>query len=277
MNNVMAHGRGGFTTGYWKDRSEDPDISPNGEKQSNACGLFLSGKTGDPASLLYQGEGSGVKAVPITKIFTSAMKRAMRTGLIVATHMNMKVNIFPETFECGGCYNSEDGQVWNAQPGMTKQHIQATYPNVELQDGDSVTENGWYDVNRGRESADKAAERARQVVDKFFKMAKEVLAGQEPAKTEATTHWARLKGSATNPQDAIVLVTHGDFLRCIFNDIDRRATNGWDSPTSSFNSRSSIFHLFHNCGISCVDFHHDNTAYIHNLNFNPLTLPQPAN
>ena len=84
----------------------------------------------------------------ITHIYSSAMHRTLLTSEPFAKALGISPQVWVDLHEKGGMYLHEDGHD-KGYIGMTRSEILSSFPNYDIPE--TVTDNGWYDVNLGIE------------------------------------------------------------------------------------------------------------------------------
>jgi broad specificity phosphatase PhoE len=164
---------------YTQHRMADPPITPLGEEQADAVGVFIAQSR---SGLLQH----------ISEILISPTIRTLQTAKpIVARMPGVKAHVDVDIFEVGGVYlaNRSTGQPVG-EPGLTR--VLMSEYGYELPD--SVAETGWYahddeTAERHKESKAEGAARAAKVAESLRSTA----AGLHERKT-------------------IAMVSHGDFI-----------------------------------------------------------------
>ncbi len=119
----------------------------------------------------------------ITRLYTSAMYRALLTTETIGVALDLKPIVWLDLHEKGGLFRRRNGTV-NGVPGLTRAKIRRLFPGFQLPK--AVSETGWYDTTLGCEPETHSFFRA-------IKVAKEL---QQWRQTD----------------EAIALVSHAGFL-----------------------------------------------------------------
>jgi broad specificity phosphatase PhoE len=97
--------------------------------------IVRNANTVEMTQLTYQ------KGYGITKLYCSAMHRAMQTAQPIGQALGLNPEIWLDIHEYGGIHSTVAGEEVG-QPGKTRAEILAEFPNYILPDG--VTDKGWW-------------------------------------------------------------------------------------------------------------------------------------
>lgn len=187
-------------------RVVDPALTPTGEQQAQHIAKFL--KT-------FTELGQPFRA---THLYTSALLRTLQTSQPIAQALGMPLTVWRDIYEAGGMYlqDNHTGKI-TGHTGMTRQQIATRFPETVM--GDDMTENGWWQPERGMETNEEMYGRAIKVCHALRKRAE--------------------------TDERIVIVSHGLFLdallKAFFNQL----------PATPH----GFFYLHYNTGITRLDFH----------------------
>ena len=122
---LIRHGQS--TNNRGDARVPDPSLTDLGRQQAERAGRAL-------------------KNLGITRLYCSAMLRAVQTAAIVGEHLELAPHIFVGIHEWGGLWEDrvDGGRV--ELPGLTRSQLRDLYPSVVLPD--NVTDNGWWFLPR---------------------------------------------------------------------------------------------------------------------------------
>lgn len=168
---------------YRANRLADPPITILGEEQAEAAAKFISESR---SGLMQQ----------ISEVHVSPTIRTLQTAApIVKALPGVRAFVDVDTFEVGGVYNSLNLSTGEnkGEPGLTR----AQMGEFGYEMPDAVRPDGWYSVERGKESKAEGAIRASKVA-------------------------ARLKQIATAltvERKTMMLVSHGDFIGLLIADL----------------------------------------------------------
>jgi len=198
-------------------RVVDPPLTELGQSQAELVAAFLANHT-DNGSRPCEGEANGGNngcGHGITRLYTSAMHRALETAQSISQALSLAAQVWVELHEHGGMWLDHGDPVGVVgYPGMTRAAISARFPQVVLPP--EVTEDGWYDPALGYESWQQAAVRAAQVASRL-------------------RTWAEL-------DERIALVSHGGFSNLLLRSL------------LGVSSTAEVFFHHANTGITQVRF-----------------------
>lgn len=158
-------------TGSHEGRSDDPDLTPVGRRQAKALAEFLRSQEqakdplGEP-TLTVEYDAQNVYGFGLTHLYCSLMVRAIETGQVVASTLDLPLVGWPEIHETGGIHHKDPvtGELVGL-PGHGRSFFVTHYPELVLPD--SVTEAGWW--NRPFEPSEVRAGRARRFLDELVR------------------------------------------------------------------------------------------------------------
>ena len=220
-----------------RDRDRDPLLTDLGERQAQILARYLSaGVELVPAG--SSSNGHGQTGFGFTRLYCSAMWRAMQTAEPVSRALGLTPQVWTEIHEHGGIYlDHQDERGLVGYPGVTRQEIGAAFPHYVVPE--DVTDRGWW--NRGFEDWPACHARAKRVA-------------------ETLRAWA-----ADDEPDAarVAIISHGGFvdalLKALFN---QSADRG-------------LFYYHYNTAISRIDFREDgrlNVRYLNRVDHLPVEL-----
>ncbi|MDR3572507.1 MAG: histidine phosphatase family protein [Anaerolineaceae bacterium] len=180
-NNVLLD-----QTGTDASRSEDPELSELGYKQTQVLAKYL-GKSALPTN--QAGELPDIQTIHLTHLYSSLMVRALATGAAISGATGLSLTGWPCLHEVGGIYQ-KDPLTGTKQglPGHTKSYLEQRFPGLVLP-GLSAGQ-GWW--NRQPEDDHQGLDRARCVYQNLLE---------------------RHGRSA----DRVGLISHGDFYQLLLS------------------------------------------------------------
>lgn len=167
-------------------RHHDPGLTELGCAQARLLAQHLAnGDSRDMQVDIRSGYSvrEEVTGFGITRLYTSAMQRALLTSAEIARATGLQPQVWLDIHEEGGVYLEQDG-CRVGKPGLTRQEIADQFPDFGLPD--LIGEEGWWGEARGYETREQAYERARRVA-------------------------AELRAQSDS-DETIALVTHGTFI-----------------------------------------------------------------
>ncbi len=219
------------------DRVCDPALTELGQQQAQLVARHLAEATHPEQKFGVNAEDTAVKTVQgygITRLYCSAMYRAMQTAQPIGQALGLNPEIWLDTHEWGGIYleyPDERGVV--GYPGKTRAEILAEFPNYVLPAG--ITAEGWWDVRRGREDWPGCQGRAIRVGNQL-------------------REWAA-------SEESVAMVVHGGFMDALIKAL-----------TNQLPGHGVVYHHF-NTAITRLDFSADGWLNIRFVNRIPH-LPQ---
>jgi broad specificity phosphatase PhoE len=136
---------------YLKERSNDPDISSQGQEKCELIGKFLKENN-----------------IKINKFYSSLHLRALKTMKFIANAYDpdklINRECFYEIHEKGGIYYEEKGF-----PGMNKEKILNLFPEFILKDEYDIKD-GWYKSDK-KETNEEFKQRVKKVINILKEMA----------------------------------------------------------------------------------------------------------
>lgn len=156
---------------------QDCPVSELGHRQIAALGAYVKATAG-----------------PRVKIFASGFVRAMQTASGIAEALQVKIHVKPFLGEVFGPYGHKSDGSTQMFPGVSQSEAVSMFPWV---DASELGECGWYDVEGGIETLDRAGARADAVVKWLHDAVADGTDGCEPL------HSA---------YDDVFIVTHAYFL-----------------------------------------------------------------
>jgi 2,3-bisphosphoglycerate-dependent phosphoglycerate mutase len=162
------------TTGSDAGRSDDPELTPAGERQAALLGAFI-GANSDP----LESGGYG-----LTHVYTSPMVRAVNTALEVANAAKLEPMVWDDWHEVGGIWNTNDSGERVGREGKNRAYFADRFPRVRVPGGWGV-DRGWW--SRPHESEEAYMPRAKRA-------------------------WAELLSRHGGTHDRVAVVSHGYFF-----------------------------------------------------------------
>jgi len=178
----------------FSQRMADPHLTKLGHRQAQIVADYLGhGINRDMIAKTVENiEMTSQRGFGITKLYCSAMYRALQTTSPISKALGIAPEIWLDTHEYGGIYLEEEDQIVGYS-GKTRSEISAEFPEYVVPD--TITETGWW--QGGREDWPYCHGRAISTADKLRKLA--------------------------DQDETIALVTHGGFidalLKAIFNQL----------------------------------------------------------
>ena len=201
------------------DRVYDPQLTDLGWRQAQTLADHLARGIHPEQKIGSSEEDTGVKTVQgygISRIYCSAMHRAMQTAQPIATALKLNPEIWVDIHEVGGMYlkyRDERGVI--GYTGKSRDEILEEFPNYTLPD--EVTDVGWWDPYRGQEDWPSCHARAIRVAHKLRRWAGE-------------------------SEERIAIVTHGGFIDSLIKAL-----------TNQLPGRDLVYYNF-NTAMTRVDF-----------------------
>ncbi len=205
---------------YMYARHHDPELTAIGRTQAEAIARHLgAGRYGD--------------ALPIARLYSSPMRRALDTTRPIAAALGLTPHVWPDLHELGGLFEeTADGTV-TGYGGLSRVTLAAEYPGWSLPE--SIGAAGWWDATRGRERYPAIVARVARVAAALQAMA--------AAEAEDTR---------------IALVSHGGFLDLLIRTLLGQAL----PPEDGY----PMIYLHHNTGISLITLEASGPGRLHFLN-----------
>ncbi|MEQ9488522.1 MAG: histidine phosphatase family protein [Alphaproteobacteria bacterium] len=169
----------------------DPALTDAGHRQARLLGEHLAHPSGEPVRPPWLPDEERVPVgFGITHIYCSLMLRAVQTAQYVAESCGLPLVAHTDLFEKEGIVDYDDNGNLVGIPGPGREYFAENFPNLQLPD--DLTSDGWY--NRPLETDEMFLERSKLIMP-FFE--------------------ERHRGT----DDCIALVTHGDTIDQIVNDL----------------------------------------------------------
>jgi 2,3-bisphosphoglycerate-dependent phosphoglycerate mutase len=147
------------TTGASDGRSQDPELTEVGRRQTEILARFL--RQSDSAPTLRLPDHQNIGGFCITHLYTSLMVRAVATGTVIARALNLPLVAWEDLHETGGIYLDDVPTGTRiGQPGKDREYFQANYPQLVLPE--SLGDAGWW--NRPFEEPEQRPVRAQRVL-----------------------------------------------------------------------------------------------------------------
>jgi 2,3-bisphosphoglycerate-dependent phosphoglycerate mutase len=150
-------------TGGEAGRSEDPHLSPLGERQAIQLANFLSTPRENDSYLSH--DPSNSKGFNFTRIYSSLMWRALATATYTADFLDMPIYGLEEIHEGGGIYlqDAASGELVGL-PGKTAEELKKAFPRLQFPE--EANPQGWW--NRPFEKRELRFERAKRALRKLL-------------------------------------------------------------------------------------------------------------
>ena len=122
-------------------RSEDPELTKLGERQSALLACFLSRDTPTAEVPAYDPKNMGGSG--ITHLYCSPMIRAIDTAMHIAEALHLRPKVWRDVHETGGIFlaDVETGEPVGL-PGRTRAYFRERYPELIL--SDELHRDGWW-------------------------------------------------------------------------------------------------------------------------------------
>ncbi|MBT3271974.1 MAG: histidine phosphatase family protein [Spirochaetales bacterium] len=211
-------------------RVHDPLLSDLGFKQAQMLSDYLEQGVHSEQRTGESAEDTGVRTVKgygVTRLYCSAMHRALLTALPIGKALNLNPEVWVDIHEGGGIfldYHDDRGIV--GFPGKTRGKILQEFPHYILPS--DVTDGGWWDVNRGMEDTPECLGRAIRVARQL-------------------RLWA-------DTDEHIAIVSHAGFLNVLI----KALVNQLPGPDLTYHHS--------NTAMTCIDFKPDQKIGIRYLN-----------
>lgn len=189
-------------------RSHDPHLTEIGVQQAQRVADFLASGIDMPLPSLDH--------FAFTHLYVSPMLRALQTAAPIATALNMSPEVWVDIHEVGGLFKADADHQITGFPGLTRLQMIEQFPTYQLTD--SISDQGWWDATRGRETPERFLARAIGVA-------------------------IHLRNRAET-RERIVLVAHAAFLDALIKAFLRQV------PTHP----NMLFFNHYNTGITRIDF-----------------------
>ena len=174
------------------NRSQDPDLTEIGQRQSELLAEFLSHESILPRNGIH--DVQNIHGFHLTHIYSSLMIRAVKTGIVTAEKLGLSLIGWEDLHEEGGIFLYDPGSgEKEGMDGKTREYFIQNFPGLLVPE--DLGEGGWW-KRRPYETEKSCGIRARRVVDQVLKRHK-------------------------NPGDKVVLFTHGGFYNKIMKVILR--------------------------------------------------------
>lgn len=168
------------------NRVMDAPLTELGHQQAQIVAQHLAGADYAETAFSYYPQQGTRENYGITRLYCSAMHRALQTAQPIAQVLALKPEVWVDTHEHGGIYLEEANGQYTGYPGLTRAEVSAQFADYVLPD--DLTPEGWW--NKGIESQHDLHDRARRVADKL-------------------RHWSQDRALT---QERVALVTHGMFI-----------------------------------------------------------------
>jgi 2,3-bisphosphoglycerate-dependent phosphoglycerate mutase/probable phosphoglycerate mutase len=172
-NALWANSVVGSSEEFERLRSHDPELTETGQQQAAAVAEYLANVR-------------GTRGHNISRLYTSAMHRALQTTRPIAAALDLTPTIWLDIHELGGMYHDNGNGGADGHPGLPRTHIERSFPGWVMPE--ELTEGGWWPAERGEETRAAGVERARRVAAELRTMGE------------------------TDPELSVALVSHGAFL-----------------------------------------------------------------
>ena len=211
---------------YLQERYSDPSLTELGFRQAQAVAEHLATATvAEHLRPLPEGKVNGYE---ITRIYCSAMKRAMQTAQPIGKALGIDPEVLMEIYEQGGIFQGDPRDAGSIEVlhGMTRTEILQEFPGYQLPE--EVTDEGWY----GGGWEDMASCHARAIRTAAF------------LRQMAADSLAR-RAEDTLLEERVVMVVHGDFIDALLKALLH------SMPANNH------FYVSYNTSVTRVDFHED--------------------
>jgi 2,3-bisphosphoglycerate-dependent phosphoglycerate mutase len=221
-------------TGASKGRSDDPGLTPAGQKQALALARFLKQQPNGSSASASRHDPQNVAGFGLTHLYCSLMIRAIDTATVLARGLDLPLLAWEDLHEAGGIYRIEEQTGERiGLPGKNRKEFEALYPELVLPE--SLPEQGWW--NRPFESRPQRPLRARRFL-------------------------RDLLDRHGNSDDRVAVVSHGGFYNYLLGAI------------LDLQDRETFWFTLNNGAITRIDFEHHETwlGYMNRLDFMPREL-----
>ncbi len=175
--------------GSSEGRTEDPELTPVGERQAALLARFLGREAARAEVPAYNPKDVG--GFDITHLYCSPMIRAISTAMHIAETLDLPPRAWRDVHEVGGIFLEDvDSGEPVGLPGRTRAYLRDRYPELIL--SDDLGADGWWD--RPFEAREARRGRAERVLEQLME---------------------RHGGS----EDRIALVSHGGFYNYLMGAI----------------------------------------------------------
>lgn len=224
---------------YVQQRSHDPALTELGELQAEAVARHLAEATVAEHHFWNREKQRG-PGYGITRIYCSAMLRAMQTARPISRALDIQPEIMLSIHEHGGIFKGDprDPESITGYPGMTRAEIEEAFPGYGIPD--EITEKGWW--QGGYEDITGCYARAVRTVTTLRAM----------AKTFAE------EGS----EERVALVAHGTFIDCLIKAFLDQLPG------------QNVFYVHYNTAITRIDLHPDGGHEIRYINRTEHFVPE---
>lgn len=120
------------------NRTHDPDLTDIGQIQAERLAEHFT-SSGDINGDQYR----------LTHIYCSPMKRSLDTARPLADATGLDPEVWVDIHETGGVFMFNDDGSTTGYPGLTRSQITDLHPSYALPD--NITDDGWWNVDKGRE------------------------------------------------------------------------------------------------------------------------------
>jgi 2,3-bisphosphoglycerate-dependent phosphoglycerate mutase len=144
-------------------RSEDPELTTVGERQSALLACFLSRDAPTEEVPAYDHKNMG--GFGITHLYCSPMIRAIDTAMYIAEALHLRPKAWRDVHEVGGIFlqDIETGEPVG-MPGRTRAYFRERYPELIL--SDELHTDGWW--TRPFEAREERRGRAERVLEQLM-------------------------------------------------------------------------------------------------------------
>jgi len=220
-----------LNTGSHIGRCEDPGLTAVGQQQADILAQFLrrADSTLQPPFDIQNVAGFG-----ITHLYSSLMVRAVATGTVLASALDLPLAAWEDLHECGGIYlKDEEIDEPIGLPGRNRAYFETHYPDLVLPD--SLGEAGWW--NRPFEEPELRLSRAQRFLGDLIE-----------------------RHGHTN--DRVAVVSHGGSYNYLL------------AAILNVPGREGYRFAINNAAISRIDFHDENIwlNYLNRVDFLPKEL-----
>lgn len=135
------------TTGSSVGRSQDPELTPLGERQAELLAQYLAQND-----------------FHLTHLYASLMVRALATGVAVSNALGVPLVAWQDLHETGGIYLDDPAtETRIGQAGKNRAELQTRFPHARLPD--TLGETGWWGARPFEERSERPARAERVVRD----------------------------------------------------------------------------------------------------------------
>ena len=142
-----------------KNRHYDPDLTELGYLQGDILAQHLANETPLISARARQRLGLPDQGYGITRLYCSAMRRALLTARPVSQALALQAQVWVDIHERGGLWLDHGDEGVRGYPGLTRSELRKWFPDFVIPG--QITEAGWW--QGGHESIEDVLDRAQRV------------------------------------------------------------------------------------------------------------------